>query len=230
MSEIYNQTLVLRDKEIKFRKWKGKDRKAFIKSLKNIQETQEIDEKATAEILVYNCLEDKNIVLTSEEFRYVIAQIRIASIGSTLDFNFECSECELDFNTSLELNDLVKPVFEPIQDIVVGDITIKLGNIRNKEYYDKAISDCKSDDEIYITDFIYRVHAINGNDTMTPQVLMDYFDNLDTDVLDSILDKWDTMKFKIDDIKVVKCSHCDFEEEYMFDDLTGFFPKSWFTR
>jgi hypothetical protein len=43
-----------------------------------------------------------------------------------------------------------------------------------------------------------------------------------------LLEQWDDIKFRLDDINEAVCTHCGAEEKYKFDDMPNFFPKSWF--
>lgn len=223
----YEHSLTVRDNIIKYRKWKVKDRKKFIKMLSDIEN---IKEQEASNVLVYDCLENPKVILSPEEYRYVLTQIRKTSIGGDIDFKFTCSACKSPFNVKLDLDYIVKPKFSEYLNIKVDEIKIELGDVISKEHYDKRISDCKSEEDIYLTDFLYHIKSINGNNTFTFDELSNYFDNLDTDDVDNIFDEWDTMRFIVDDLAEVECPKCGHKENYIFDDLPGFFPTKWFNR
>jgi len=223
----YKFKLKLRDNTINFRKWKVKDRKKFIDSLRN---EDNIDERKISESLVYDCI-DNDIVLSSDEFRYVLTKIREESIGDTVDFNFTCSKCKEDFTVTYKLDDILKPEYKEYSDIIIDDINIEIGDISlKKEFYDKYISECENMSEIYFIDFLAHIKSINSDTSKSFNELTEYFEDLDTDIFDQILDKWEEMRFKINDKNEVTCSHCGFKEDYIFDDIPDFFPKKWFIR
>jgi len=215
----------LKGEQINFRKWKGKDRKAFLKLLKQ----DDIDENAAANTLVYSCLE-KQIALSTEEFRYVIAQIRKVSISSTVKYNFLCQECDEEYSTDIKLDDIVKQKYSDNTLISTDDTKIKLTDVRNREFYNKKIEEQYSDDEIYLCDFLLRIESLNEKDDYTYDELVEYFDDLDTDELDKIFDQWDDIRFVVEDVHTVTCPNCKTPDTYKFDEIEGFFPSTWIIR
>lgn len=215
----------IRNKEIKFRKWKVKDKKDFVNLINN-----DGTEKEIADVLVYSCLENPNIALTADEYRYVIGQIRKESLGAKIDFNFKCSACDENFVQAISIDEILKPVYSDYQTIKKDGTTIEIGDIVNKTYYDAAIDKCESTEEEYFVDFLYHIHSINGNSAFTYDELVKIVEDLDMAVFDGILDEWDKQRFKIDDNVDVSCTSCGAVETYTFDEIPGFFPETWFNR
>ena len=205
------------DKDITIRKWKGKDKKNFIKALN----TTEINESLIMETLVYSCIEE-DVILSTQEFRYVLSKIRAYSLGENIDIDFYCEACGEVHNESFNINEIIKYTFEPLNEIKVKDVHIKLGDIKNKEKYIELINE----DALY--DLLLRVESFNGNDAFTLDDLIDMFDDLDIDVLTEILEIYESKKFTIDDKNEVQCPACKDTQVYHFDELPGFFPSSWF--
>ena len=108
------------------------------------------------------------------------------------------------------------------------NIEIEISEIQSREHYSKAIAKCESTEEIFMVDFLYHIHKLNSDDTFSFDELNEYFDDLDVDVVEKIFDKYNNMRFKVDDLSEVECPHCKFKETYQFDDLPGFFPNEWF--
>lgn len=207
----------LKDQEITFRKWKGKDKKNFMKEM-----SQPVpDEIKIMQALVYNCIEEKDIVLSTDEFKYVISMIRAASLGNEIDYNFFCTECENTVDRKYYITDIIKGKYGHGNTIQAKGVDITLGDIRNKEFYMKKIQ------EGSIFDFLLRIKEINGNDSFDLEFLMDFFDELDLDVLDDVLQQYDDIRFKVDDINDFVCD-CGHIESYHFDELPEFFPSQWF--
>ncbi len=223
--EIFDNEVSIKDRVIKFRKWKVKDRKKFIALLKE----DDINYHGLTDSLVYDCLENKQEILTPDEYRYILTAIRIKSVSDNIKFDFKCEnkECEKDYSVDLKLSEVLSPLYEKGDEIISSDTKIKLGFIPNKKYYDDKIKGC-TPDEIYLVDFLLHINTIDGNDTLGFDELLDYIEELDTNVLDDIFVQWDNIRFKIDDINEVTCPHCDSTEKYQFDDMPNFFPSSWF--
>lgn len=223
----YDYSCKVRGKEIRFRKWKVKDRKKFIALLKDIEN---IKDSNASDVLVYDCLELPNTILSPDEFRYVLTQIRKESISETIDFKLLCSNCEEVFNINLDLDYLIKPEFSSYTNIKVQGYDIEICDVVNKEYYDKSVKATTTADELYMVDFLYHIKSVNGDKSFTFVELEEYFEDINTDEIDSIFDQWDKMKFIINDVNDVTCPNCSNVEKYIFDDLPGFFPNKWFVR
>lgn len=206
------------DKELNVRKWKGKDKKNFINSLQK----NDTSEKEIMDTIVYSCIEE-DVVLSVDEFRYVLSRIRANSLGEEIDVEFYCNECGNVHNHTFELKDIIRYRYEPLSEIKVKDVHIQLGEIKNREAYIKRVAQ----DEIY--DFLMRIESFNGDSAFTLETLMEKFDDLDLDILEEIMAIYEASRFKVQDENEVVCPHCGHAETFIFDELPGFFPDSWFT-
>jgi hypothetical protein len=218
----------LGSKKITFRKWKVKDRKKFIE-LMSIH-GDDIAESEVAKALVYNCIDKPDIALTQDELKYILFQIRKESLGDTFNFTYVCEECETRNKKELLLSEVITFTKSKYSTINVDDIEIEMGEIISKEYYDKAVSECKVLNEIFLVDFLYHIKKFNSNDTFTFAELLEYFGDLDIDVMDKIFDLWEEQKSKMNNIYTVSCEKCGHDEKYKFDEIPEFFPSTWFER
>lgn len=208
--------LDLGNKTITIRKWKGKDKKNFINDFK-----EEKDQNAFIDHLIYSCI-DEDVVLSQDELKYVLSRIRAISIGDDFDMDFYCEECGEIHNQTFKITDVID--FEVSKENLIksGPVKIRLQEVRNKEYYQKAIQE----DDLY--DFLLRIKSFNNNDGLTLEELEAELENLDVDVLDDVMEQWENIRFKIKDINKVTCPSCNHEELYEFDEIPGFIPDSWF--
>lgn len=198
------------------RKWKGKDKKVF----KALMKSAELHETELLQTLVYGCIEE-DVILSVDEFKYVLSRIRAESFGEEYVVDFYCAECG-DFHTqTFKLKDTVKYSFSKLDTIKVKDIRIKLGEIKNKEIYLKLIAE----DDIY--DLLLRVEMFNGDNTFTLESLVEKFDDLDIDILTQIIETFENSKFKVADENMITCPHCKAETLYKFDRLPNFLPDDW---
>lgn len=206
----------LGDITVTIRKWKGKDKKEFL----NILKSNPSSPIQLMEPLVYPCIEE-NVVLSLEQFRYVLTRIRVYSLGDEIEFDFFCQECEKSHKETLKITDVIRGSGKKITNIKLDDIEIKIGNIKNKEIYNKMVEE----DELF--DLLLRIEKINGDDAFTLQSLIDFFDDLDIDVLENIIKEWDKIRFKVDDTNEIECPHCKTKTTYSFDEIPGFIPDTW---
>jgi len=200
---------------IKARKWKGKERKDFKKAV-----LEDDVEKATKEILISRCLEERT-ALSSAELKYVLIQIRKQSLGTEFDFEYVC-ECSYKNKLKLTLDDVSVLEYEPWEKIEVKDSTYEFQNIQNAEYYNKN-QDVLDD----VKEIAFYTKSINDDESMSFQEVQDFYDNLDIDEFDEVFDKFSKMYCSINDVHEVKCKECKVKKEFEFDEIPGFIPDSW---
>lgn len=210
------KNIKLGDKSITIRKWKGKDKRNFVKAIKdpNVTEDKILDS------LIYSCIKE-DVVLSEQEFRYVMVQIRAFSLGEDISIPFKCPECGHEHTQHFNLSDVIRYKFEPLNNIVTSVTTIKLGDIVNKQTYLEKIVE----DPMY--DLLLRIKSFNGNDSFTLDELVELFDEMDADEYDHIMETFNSHKFTIDDINEVECTKCSNKTNYSFDEIPGFIPESW---
>lgn len=199
------------------RKWKGKDKKNFMSLING----EEVNEHEIMESIVYSCIEE-DVVLSVDEFKYVLSRIRAYSLGEGISVEFYCESCGSVFKQDFKLSDVYSYTYTELNEIKVPGYTIKMGDIKNKDFYIEKIKE----DSLY--DFLLRIESINGDDTYDLEKLEELFDEMDIDILTDILDQYEDARFKLKDINTVKCPSCFKETKYQFDELPGFFPDSWF--
>lgn len=208
------------DKLLTISKWKGKTKKEFIKEISKSKD--EYSDSRIQDILVYSCIEE-NVVLTEDEFRFVLSRIRAFSLGEEINIEFYCPKCEETFEKTYNISDIIKSEYKELKTINVQGIKIQLTNIKNKEFFYKKIQE----DNIY--EFLLKIESFNDDDTLTLEQLEEKLEELDIDVLENILEIYEDHKFKINDLNEVQCE-CGNKMLFEFDELPGFFPENWFGK
>lgn len=212
------------NKTIKFRKWKVKDREQF-RELSQTLEESELNLKMI-EIFVYNCL-DKEYDLNPDELEFIFAKIREASISPNIKFKRICPNCQTEIEENLKIDDIYKVSFDEIdKTIEIDDLTIKLSNIKNIEYYNKKMKESKN---IKFTDFILHIESINDEPLDYDEIYKLLYE-LDTQTVDTIFEYYDRIRFKIDKTVEFTCKECNFKEKYYFDELPDFFENNWLLK
>lgn len=216
------KTIELNGKRIKFRKWKGKDKKKFIQQIREIG-LENVSLEKTMNILVHGALEShKDEIFTQEEYRYLLSRIRQFSLGNDMLASLFCDNCGEEFLHEYKISEVVKPIHETLDDFDDGDVFIKFGKIKNKEMYLEQVQEDKN------VEIFYRIEEFNGSRQHSIDSLMQEFDDLDLVQIEEIIDFYESNKFQIDDIKEIKCPHCNHTTDYEFDEIPDFFPQSWF--
>ena len=221
MEENYSNTLKIRDNVIKYRKWKVKDKKKF----KLAQKAN--DAIMSHNALVYDCIENKNVILTPEEQKFMLMALRSVSIGDTLEYTFNCDACEEDYDYTGKISELFIPEFTEYGALKSNSVEFRMGKIQSKEYYDRAMGETEEDEDKFLVDFLFHIKSLNDNDTMEFNELFEYVNNMEVDMAEEIFVQWKKMRFEYSEVKSVTCPHCGAVENYEFDTLPGFLPESW---
>ena len=170
VQDTYNFSTKIRDKEVKYRKWKVKDKKKYTKAL---MEKNAID---IADALVYDCIEDKNLPLTTNEYRYMLMKIRCETVGSFATFKFNCNNCNEEFEIEEDINNVLIPHYKDYGTLKTDNVTLKMGPIKNKQTFNEYLIDAKTPREIYLIEFLIQIEEINGEDVFTIEYLNDFID------------------------------------------------------
>jgi len=219
MTEKFDHLAKIRDKNIKFRKWKVKDKNKFLSANR--------DPKIIKEALVYDCLRDEKIALSEDEYKYLLMRIRAESLPNSISYTFRCDECLEEYDYTADLKQIMKPEFSKYGIVQSGIHSFEMTSIRNREFYDNVIGAYVNDEQKLLVDFILHIKSYNQNESLDFDGLNDIINNLDVDAFEDIFAQWEAMRFKVNNIHTVQCPHCKAQETYEFDDLPGFFPESW---
>lgn len=211
--------ITLNGKDFEVRKWKGRDKKNFLELVKG----GELTPLKTLEVLVDSCIENrKDETFSLDEYRYILTEIRKNSLGDELEVNLTCESCQEDFIYEYNISDVVQPVHEDLKPFVKGGTEIQFGKIKNQKIYVEKVSERKE------SEILFRIEKFDGDDTFTLESLEDKLDDLDLDILESLVQHFESGKFHIDNVKEIPCPHCQHVNKLEFDELPNFFPESWF--
>lgn len=202
---------------IRFRKWKVRDKKDLDKCQTEVEKRR---------VYVYNSLENPQEPLDLEEYNFVLANIRDYSLDDSFEYEVKCTHCGSTNNVSLRATDIVTFKDASYEPILVDDIVIELGPVRNQELYETVVIGAVTLSERYIADFAMHVTKINGNDVDYEDAI-DYLENLDVSVYEKIFDQYETRKCRCSFTHNVRCNSCGKDDIYSFEDMKGFYPKTW---
>ena len=214
-TQQYNIEIDLGHKIVNARKWKAKDRNNFKKLVKNEQDV----EGAIKDALVYACL-DKEYALTEQELQYVFIELRKQSVSDEFEFEYGCSDCEKINKKIIKIDQINKPVWKAFGEVKTENTTVVFQDIQNVKYYKKN----QDDDEI--NEMAFRVKSINNIETMKFAEIVNFFEEMDIQEFDDIVIEFYEMMFHIDNTIKLTCD-CTNEQEFEFDEIPDFFPKTW---
>lgn len=219
MTDIYDQEVKLRGKVIKFRKWKVKDKRKYLENIKDVP--------IARDALIYDCLEDKRLALDEEELKFMIVQIRMASLSDPIQYNFVCEGCSNPYEYYANLKEIISLDGTGVGELAEGNTVFEMGYTQNKDFYQSLYLAGANQDEKDLIDFMMHVKSFNGNDGFTFDMLSEFISEMDAVDFEKIFIKWQIMRARVNNVAPVNCPHCGHEEWYEFDALPGFFPQSW---
>jgi len=218
MIKQYPYSMDFKGKKLNFRKWKVKDKNKIL--------AHKDDPIILKEALVFDCLENKQIGISTEEYNYILTRIREKSLSYKIQYKFQCDSCANYFNHEINLNEVITSTFSDYSDITFDTHTFKMHDIPNRDFYEKAIAN-KPEAEIFMLDFFLHIKSYNDNEAFSLEDITEIINELDVEDFEMIIDQWNKMKFTVDKTHLIQCPHCEEEELYIFDSMPGFFPSSW---
>jgi len=190
-------------KTIKFRPWTTKDEKEYLMYIKDIDsdgnqiQTDKLEEQIF-ELLLKPCLKDPNIILTIEEKRILLIEMRKISIGDTINIQSVCTNPECSSVNQYEINFDEIVEFKPFKggEVKVEDIVITFGDVKTENLI-KRVQDAPNKIEKIFNDLLVHITAINiaGNDEkFSFEELKDFIDSLPSSMYSEISNKYSEMK------------------------------------
>jgi len=95
------------DKTINYKKWTAKEQRDYLVLLEKTQ-GQEIDDMMVFNTLISPVIDEKTIVLTTNEQKLLLFEIRKKSIGETFKDIIECPKCKQETKVELEIDEVVR--------------------------------------------------------------------------------------------------------------------------
>lgn len=216
---MFDFSVKIGSREIKFRKWKVKDKINMDKA----KTPSEIRNAA-----VYNCLENPSEVLDDEQYQFILTAIRNASYDVPLKYNFSCIACDETFEYSVDPKEVFKAEFEGYVPIKTKNFELEMQDIRSRDHYEKIMtSGDLNASERALLDFIFHIKSINKNDAFRFDDILKMIDEIDLDEFGEIFQQWNNMRFRINRNIEVKCPHCKKINRIYLDVLPNFFPSMW---
>jgi len=230
IEEVYSKEITIRPgKVVQARKWKVKDRKNLKKLIE--ERGEDISPIQLASVLIFPVLKDKDILLTEEEIKFLLSEIRAISISDKFKFNYICSneDCNKFNEQEIEIKDVNKPKFNDWGIVKIDDIEIEFGEIVNSKFYYEKMYEFKDQSERNLADMAMHIVRVNDLEASIKfEQFMLYFNEMDTDQLDEIVQEYKKQKFIQDNEHECTCTFCGSKQKFIFDEIPDFFPKHWF--
>jgi len=218
----YDSVAKIGDKEIHFKPWNTKNEKDYLIA---VESEEEITDKLLYEILIKPCLKDPNLILSDNEQKMLMIQIRKKSIGSTFPMRFSCIKCGQVNDIDISFDKIVK--FEPdnFKNVIIEDLEFEFGPIVSENLKDR-LNNLDSNVEYSFVEFLVHIRSITINgekeDTFTFDELKDFIENLPTYIFDEAYKEFSDMKSKLEFDFSTNCIICGAENKIDFDSIPSF--------
>lgn len=219
----YDYTAKIGDKEIKFKQWTAKEERSYLQAIENTK--TDITDKLIFDILIMPCIEDKNIVLSVQEQKLLLIEIRKVSIGETFKDVIVCKTCGNKEELEIKIDDILSYEKSNYKDIKIENMIFNIGEIKTNKAKERLIMD-KGIINYIFTDFLLHIHSIdiNGelNDKFTFKELEKFMDSLPTKIFDEVFEQYQLMVDSLELSYKYKCSECNEEEIIDYTNIPNF--------
>jgi len=218
----YNNTAKVGDKIFKFKPWTTKNEKDFLIA---VEAEKDISDSMLYELLVKPCLEDQNVVLSPNEQKMLMIEIRKKSLGGSFPMRYACTSCGNVNDVDIMFDDIVKFSPDNFTTVEEDDIIFKFGPIVS-ENLKKKLDDTGSTTEYAFNEFLIHIQSIiykeQLEDSFTFDELKTFVEALPSSVFDKIYDEFVKMKSSLTFEYSTKCIICNAENEIDFSNIPNF--------
>jgi hypothetical protein len=234
---LFNLTLPLSKKTIKFRPFLVKEEKILLMAMESGEEDSIL--AAIKQIINNCCVDELNVdILPVTDLEFLFLNLRARSIGETIELQYKCNnkvvsdsgeEKDCGGVVKFDLNLLtVKPESDPdhtnkIQLTEKMGIVMKYPNMKIVESSDgenaterimKVLMNC--------VDYIYDAETVYYRKDIEDKELVEFLENLNRDQFAKIQNFFDTMP-KVKTHLDFKCIKCGYEEKVLVEGIQNFF-------
>jgi tRNA splicing endonuclease len=218
----YSNTCKVGNKTFKFKPWTTKNEKEYLIA---VESEENITDDLLFDILVKPCLEDDNIILSSNEQKMLMIEIRKKSLGSTFPMRFSCSGCGQVNDIDVELDQVVTFKSENFKEVEVQDLIFEFGGIASESLGDR-LSSLSSGVEYSFIEFLIHIKSITiegvKEDTFSFEELQEFIENLPTHIFDEAYVEFQKMKSTLDFGYKTNCMVCQKENIIEFENIPSF--------
>lgn len=227
--DLYNNgSVTIPNGTIQYRKWRVKDKK-------NLEASRTLTDMKYA--LILNCIEQPDIhkiALDNEELNFVLHNIRRESVHKPLKHTFTCPDCGCTHIEEINLENIISTVggnYSIDGNITVDNHNITFGNPIDQELYNEFMNIIDAGSfQLFIMDMVLHIRKFDDiivTDRNSLINVVNTIDELDSDIADELVSKWDDIRYKVLIDNEIKCPECGSSNKFNFEDLPGFYPSSW---
>jgi len=218
----YDNSCTIGNKTFKFKPWNTKNEKDYLIA---VESEENITDDLLFEILIRPCLEDPEVVLTSNEQKMLMIEIRKKSLGSTFPMRYICSNCKQVNDLDVELDKIISFSPDKFHDVEIENLKFTFGDIRSKNLK-KRLEGLNTNVDHAFTEFLLHIQSIevDGNieDTFTFDELKEFVEELPTYIFDDVYKQFQEMKSSLNFELKTFCMVCNTENDIDFEYIPNF--------
>jgi len=218
----YDNIAKIGNKEIKFKAWSTKNEKDYLIA---VEAEEEINDSRLYDLLIKPCLEDEDIVLSLNEQKMLMIEIRKKSLGHTFAMRYVCKKCKQVNDLDIDFDKIIKFSPDNFHSVIVDDMTFNFGPIAT-DNLKRKLDDQETNVDYAFTEMILHIQSIELEgkleDTFTFTELKDFMEELPSFIFDKVYKDFQEMKSKLDFELKTYCMVCNTENEIEFDHIPNF--------
>jgi hypothetical protein len=221
-ARAYDNSCTIGDKKFKFKPWNTKNEKDYLIA---VESEEDITDNLLFEILIRPCLEEPDVVLTSNEQKMLMIEIRKKSLGITFPMRYVCKKCKQVNDLDIELDKIIKFTPDKFEDVEIDNLKFKFGNIRS-ENLKKRLDGLKTNVDYAFTELLLHIQCIEIDgtveDTFTFDELQEFVEELPTYIFDEVYKKFQSMKSSLNFNLKTFCMVCNTENDIDLEYIPNF--------
>jgi len=218
----YNNTATIGDKEYKFKPWTTKNEKDYLIA---VESETKVTDTMLFDLLIKPCLENPDIVLSQNEQKMLIIEIRKKSLGSTFPMRYACTKCKQVNDIDVNFDSIVKYTPDNYKDVEVENMIFKFGDIVSERLRSR-LDNQETNIDYAFTEFLLHIQSITIDgeveDTFSFDELQEFVEEMPTFIFDKVYKEFQGMKSSLEFELKTYCMVCNEENNVEFDHLPNF--------
>ena len=220
--KVFKNVAKVGDKEIKFTPWTTKNEKEYLIA---VEAEEKIDDSKLYELLIRPCLEDPSLVLSTNEQKMLMIEIRKKSLGSSFSMRYICNNCKQVNDINVNFDQIIKFQAENFHDVEVENMIFKFGPIATDNLR-RRLDDQKTNVDYAFTEMILHIQSIEIDgkleDTFTFDELKEFMEDIPSSIFDAAYKEFQGMKSNLEFELKTYCITCNSENEVEFEHIPNF--------
>ena len=218
----YRNIAKIGNKEIKFKPWTTKNEKEYLIA---VESEEKVTDDMLFDILAKPCLEDPSIILSSNEQKMLMIEMRKKSLGNSFPMTFTCRKCNNVNDIDVEFDNIVSFEPESWTEVEVEDLKFVFGDIPSENLKNK-LKETENKVEKSFIDFLIHIKEIHIDgkveDVFTFEELKDFIDDIPSYIFDEAFKEFNKMKGHLEFKLATTCMACGASNNIDFEYLPNF--------